>query len=223
MSTISGKPVLASVEAPKTGTQWHRERKWFEAKTEAGHVYYWHVETNQSRWDAPKEGFFSIEEQEDVNKKHEAREAKKAETIYMQQALHGEQAKMPYSVPDVAAISGPISASGPVYSSAAAYGQWRKVEKKYQTSATYDFQAPAKREKKAVVNQYNDVLHFQQRSTPSMSSAGSSILDDEDRPAASSSTALSFGFKKRKLAGSDGGGATARKRNFRQAGGTSDE
>ena len=58
---------------------------WYEAKTEQGVTYYWHVETKQSRWTAPPEGYFSIAEQEDVNRKHQAREMRKVEKIYEQQ------------------------------------------------------------------------------------------------------------------------------------------
>ena len=43
---------LERVEAPKGGTKYHKPedaKKWFEAKSEDGTIYYWHVETHQSR------------------------------------------------------------------------------------------------------------------------------------------------------------------------------
>ena len=44
------------------------------------------VDLTESRWTAPPEGYFSIGEQEDVNRKHNARENRKIEKIYEQQA-----------------------------------------------------------------------------------------------------------------------------------------
>ena len=40
---------LKTVRAKTSGTRWHNEpgaRKWHEAKSDEGHIYYWHVETN---------------------------------------------------------------------------------------------------------------------------------------------------------------------------------
>jgi hypothetical protein len=37
------------MEAPKSGTKWHKDsepKKWYEAVSEEGHTYFWHVETN---------------------------------------------------------------------------------------------------------------------------------------------------------------------------------
>ncbi|GBM08063.1 WW domain-binding protein 4 [Araneus ventricosus] len=42
-------------------------RKWYEAMTDEGYKYYWHVETSESCWEAPEEGFVSLEEQEALN------------------------------------------------------------------------------------------------------------------------------------------------------------
>ena len=49
------------------------------------------VDLSESRWTAPPEGYFSISEQEDVNRKHQAREMRKVEKIYEQQAIHGKE------------------------------------------------------------------------------------------------------------------------------------
>jgi hypothetical protein len=41
---------LRPVKATSSGTRYHKEtvnyKMWYEAKTEAGVTYYWHVETN---------------------------------------------------------------------------------------------------------------------------------------------------------------------------------
>jgi len=53
-------------KAPTSGTRWHNPpgtKKWNEAQTEEGHIYYWNIDTNESRWDAPPEGYSSIIEQ----------------------------------------------------------------------------------------------------------------------------------------------------------------
>lgn len=55
-SSLSGAfdPTRKAVEAPKGGTKWHKDqpKQWFEAKTDDGHTYYWHVDTHESRWEA---------------------------------------------------------------------------------------------------------------------------------------------------------------------------
>ena len=108
---------------------------WYEAKTEQGVTYYWHVETKQSRWTAPPEGYFSIAEQEDVNRKHQAREMRKVEKIYEQQAIHGKEEEFA----DVAAEArssdedseddGPPGGA-PTRIDHGPYGKWQVVEKK---------------------------------------------------------------------------------------------
>ena len=62
--------MLRKVEAPKSGTKWHKEqpKPWFEAVTEEGTTYFWHVESHESRWDPPPEGYLSIKDQEEINK-----------------------------------------------------------------------------------------------------------------------------------------------------------
>ena len=48
----SGGGGFRPVDAPKSGTKWHKDdtKKWFEAKSDDGHIYFWHVETNGNRW-----------------------------------------------------------------------------------------------------------------------------------------------------------------------------
>lgn len=127
---------LRKIEAPKTGTKWHKDvpsssstitsttteasdeaKKWFEAVTEDGqHTYYWHVETHESTWTAPPEGFLSIKEQEKINAKHEEREMKKIDLMYESQAIHGST-KLQKEGP----MQGPSQRPSP-------YGAWKTVK-----------------------------------------------------------------------------------------------
>jgi len=43
------KSWLNTVKAPTSGTKWHNEpgtKKWYEAKSDEGYTYYWHIDTN---------------------------------------------------------------------------------------------------------------------------------------------------------------------------------
>ncbi|XP_055681270.1 WW domain-binding protein 4 [Lutzomyia longipalpis] len=40
---------------------------WCEAKSPEGYTYYWNVKTNESIWEAPKEGYLSLEEYNKIN------------------------------------------------------------------------------------------------------------------------------------------------------------
>ncbi|XP_073827222.1 uncharacterized protein [Musca autumnalis] len=40
---------------------------WVEGKTDEGYSYYWNVKTNESVWEAPKEGYLSWEEYQRIN------------------------------------------------------------------------------------------------------------------------------------------------------------
>ncbi|XP_043268919.1 WW domain-binding protein 4 isoform X2 [Venturia canescens] len=44
------------------------QKLWYEARTSEGYTYYWHIETNESVWEVPAEGFMSIAEQEEEAK-----------------------------------------------------------------------------------------------------------------------------------------------------------
>ncbi len=127
VSSSSGGP-LKPVDAPKSGTKWHKEKEtnnkqWYEAKTEEGHTYFWHVESHESRWDPPPDGYFSIKEQEEVNAKHEDKERKKVETMYVSQAIHGSHRE------DAGLPTPTISTNGP-QARANPYGEWKTVQPK---------------------------------------------------------------------------------------------
>jgi len=82
---------LKTVRAKTSGTRWHNEpgaRKWHEAKSDEGHIYYWHVETNESRWEAPLEGYVSIREQK---READAISAASAEPVEEVSPLAAEQ------------------------------------------------------------------------------------------------------------------------------------
>lgn len=42
---------------------------WYEAQTDEGYTYYWHIETGESKWEPPEEGYMSIAEQKEEEKK----------------------------------------------------------------------------------------------------------------------------------------------------------
>nr|XP_027235820.1 WW domain-binding protein 4-like [Penaeus vannamei] len=44
-------------------------KNWYEAKSPEGYTYYWHIGTGESKWEAPEEGYLSIEEQEKLSTK----------------------------------------------------------------------------------------------------------------------------------------------------------
>ena len=78
----------------------------------------------ESRWTAPPEGYLSIRDQEDINRKHEEREMKKYNKIVEQQSIHSHQAS--YSL---AAASTSSASAGPA-PKAEPYGGWQTVSKK---------------------------------------------------------------------------------------------
>ena len=158
---------LKSVTAKTSGTKWHKDqggpKQWFEAKTDEGHTYYWHVESHESRWTPPEEGYLSIKEQEDINKKHEAREAKKMEQIYHSQLYHGKQEEETYQKPEPKKNS--------------PFGAWKPVGFQESQSAVHvpgsvDLQTPEVRAKpQANVTLHKDAdMKIRQRSTPSLNS-----------------------------------------------------
>jgi len=131
-------PKVRKMEAPKSGTKWHNPpdaKKWFEAKTGDGTIYFWHVESHESRWEPPPEGYLSIKDQEEINRKHEEREQKKLNKIIEAQNIHSHAAN--YSN-EAAAEAAQVAAGPPP--KADAYGGWQNVEKRKDKNVI-DYQA----------------------------------------------------------------------------------
>ncbi|XP_055300146.1 WW domain-binding protein 4 isoform X1 [Sitodiplosis mosellana] len=55
------------------GTEAKDQSMWVEAKSDEGHTYYWNVKSGESIWEAPKEGYMTIEEYNRLNLVHEAK------------------------------------------------------------------------------------------------------------------------------------------------------
>lgn len=49
-------------------------KQWYEAQNPEGYSYYWHVETNETSWEVPEEGFMSIAEQAEEAKEQKIQE-----------------------------------------------------------------------------------------------------------------------------------------------------
>jgi len=126
---------LCPVKAPTTGTKWHNTpapKMWYEARTEDGNSYFWHVENHESRWDTPPGGFVSIEEQAKVQAGEEAKASKKKKVISEQKQFHRQHEDNP--LPGLAGGPGLSPKRDP-------YGLWNKVEKEAEPS--YDLGLPS--------------------------------------------------------------------------------
>merc|ERR1712059_106943 len=88
---------LNPITAPSSGTKWHKPgvpKNWYEAKTEDGNSYYWHVHTQESRWTEPQGGFVSVEEQSKlVETKNNKERRKKELREKMQPVIYAEPEK----------------------------------------------------------------------------------------------------------------------------------
>lgn len=170
--------VLKKVEAPTSGTKWHKSeaKMWYEAK-QNGTTYYWNVETMESCWEPPPEGFLSLKEQKNINKKQEKREMKRAKTIEASQAIHGTKSE------EISVTQGPQPKATP-------YGQWTTVESPVDVGPV-DYQVPKVKEApQANVTMHSDKLtKFEEKKTPSL--GGNSSNSTSSKPA--------IVFRKRKL------------------------
>lgn len=203
---------LKTIKAPTSGTKWHNEpgtKKWYEAKSEEGYTYYWNIETNQSIWDSPPEGYVSLREQnepptgnpenpEDIVSPEVAqqRAAKKAQEAFIQSKMKGKKntgssagkPKKSTSKSDFASIGsqGPLAKSEP-------YGAWQSVPvlSTPVNSTPIDFQVPQVKEApQANVTMHSDRLtKFEEKKTPSLGGASSS----------SSANKPAIVFRKRKI------------------------
>merc|ERR1712059_229972 len=132
---------LNPITAPSSGTKWHKPgvpKNWYEAKTEDGNSYYWHVHTQESRWTEPQGGFVSVEEQTKLVETKHGKERRKKELIEESRSVHGEHITRDRelrALPDMS-IKDPYGAGG-----------WSSVEKKAVSTEKVDLGLPPKREK----------------------------------------------------------------------------
>ncbi|XP_050450584.1 WW domain-binding protein 4 [Cataglyphis hispanica] len=59
---------------------------WYEALSPEGYTYYWHIETNESIWEPPEEGYMTLAEQEE-EAKEEALQKKLMEQLDREEAI----------------------------------------------------------------------------------------------------------------------------------------
>ncbi|XP_071565087.1 uncharacterized protein [Temnothorax nylanderi] len=59
---------------------------WYEARSPEGYTYYWHIETNESVWEPPEEGYMTLAEQEE-EAKEEMLQKELMEQLDMQEAV----------------------------------------------------------------------------------------------------------------------------------------
>ncbi|XP_015516855.1 WW domain-binding protein 4 isoform X1 [Neodiprion lecontei] len=87
---IKGKRVKKGSEddAAKVRSQLFAQKLWYEAVSPEGYTYYWHIQTNESVWEPPAEGFATIAEQEE-----EAKELALQEELLAQIAKDEEKKK----------------------------------------------------------------------------------------------------------------------------------
>ncbi|KAK3914236.1 Calmodulin-lysine N-methyltransferase [Frankliniella fusca] len=128
--------------------------KWYEAKSDEGYSYYWHTDTNETKWHAPAEGYITISEQKvleqaekaDVNmarrkdkskpgpgKKRKSGEGS-AQATYKKRFPENKVAEPPRQPPKVSAVMGPAPKPNP-------YGLWKAVETKVEEKV--DWQLPS--------------------------------------------------------------------------------
>jgi len=190
MKTMIMNPVVA----PSSGTKWHKPsapKFWYEAKNEEGASYYWHVTTQESRWDKPKGGFVSVEEQQKLTQKAVSKEAKKARVVEENKYFHGEhKSDIMRAMPDMNKKD-PYGGGG-----------WSKVNERV-TEQQVDLGLPERREKMQPVIDKTEVrnIQFKEKTLSSVRANSSSFGLVPDSDSSSSSVAVSkpvISFRKRK-------------------------
>ncbi|KAG8191211.1 hypothetical protein JTE90_021947 [Oedothorax gibbosus] len=101
---------------------------WYEAMSEEGHKYYWNTLNSDTQWEAPEEGFVSLEEQANASTQQESLENNveiKAESSIKEEEDSNDKT--------------PINSFGP-QPKFDPYGQWVTIENKEPEE--YDLQLP---------------------------------------------------------------------------------
>jgi len=164
---------LAPVQAPTSGTKWHKPsgpKFWYEAKTEDGVSYYWHVTTQESRWDKPKGGFITIEEQTMLASKKVEKEAKKARIVEENKYFHGEHTR------DIMRALPDMSKKDPYGG-----GGWSKVpERVVEEEAVVDLGLPARSEKQQpVIDKFEErTYEFKEKTVSSVQRNSFGLVPD---------------------------------------------
>ncbi|KDR19704.1 WW domain-binding protein 4 [Zootermopsis nevadensis] len=165
---------------------------WYEAQSDEGHVYYWHIETGESRWEPPEEEYLSLTEQKKVegkalkNKKEKKRK-EKAEDARMKEEERArlERERMRsrrVKEEDTKTAETPMPVLGPA-PRVDPYGSWKPVE--IREPMPVDLQLPEQEYVQIKVPAIMEPkVEFREKTF--------SCLGDDDR-------AVETGFKRRKF------------------------
>ncbi|XP_040571817.1 uncharacterized protein [Lepeophtheirus salmonis] len=203
----SGPNVIRRMEAPRSGTKWHKSesskgpKKWYEAlmDDDSGTKYYWHVETQESRWDKPPEGYLSIQEQHDINRKAEAKTLHRNASILASQSIHGKGEIVSYSDVSTTSYQEPQTYDP--------YGGWQNVQPKPTVpTSKIDYQCP---QAKAPI-QSSVTLHSERDRYSFKEKTVSTLYEDNTELPESHVQKSKISFRKRKIDSVD------KKRNMRQ-------
>ena len=180
---------LTPVEAPSSGTKWHKPdapKFWYEAKNEAGESYYWHVTTQESRWDKPKGGFVSVHQQQMLAAKTTHKEAKKARVVQENKYFHGEhKSDVMRAMPDMSKVD-PYGGGG-----------WSSVEERVPQQQV-DMGLPKRSEKMQPVIDKSEVrnIEYKEKTVSSVRSNSFGLVPDSDNSSSVSKPVITF--RKRK-------------------------
>eukprot|EP00092_Neocalanus_flemingeri_P016091 GFUD01017415.1.p1 GENE.GFUD01017415.1~~GFUD01017415.1.p1 ORF type:complete len:352 (+),score=105.88 GFUD01017415.1:52-1107(+) len=185
---------LNPVVAPSSGTKWHKPstpKFWYEAKNDEGASYYWHVTTQESRWDKPKGGFVSVAEQKALTAKASDKVAKKARVVQENKYFHGEHNS------DVMRAMPDMNKKDPYGG-----GGWSRVEEREEEQPV-DLGLPQRREKMQPVIDKAEVRHvvYKEKTVSSVQANNSFGLVPDSDSSSSSSVGISkpvINFRKRK-------------------------
>jgi len=183
---------LNPVVAPSSGTKWHKPnapRFWYEAKTEEGVSYYWHVSSQESRWDKPKGGFVSVEEQQELAAKAVNKEAKKAKVVEENKYFHGEHnVDIMRALPDMS-VRDPYGGGG-----------WKQVHQEKVVEQPVDLGLPQRREKmQPVIDKSESVrVEFKEKTVSSIDSSFGLVPNSDSISIGANVTKPVINFRKRK-------------------------